>query len=440
MFAEEMAETLIDQLADEFVRRYRGGERPTVAEYLKRYPELVDGIRDLFPALIMLEELAKNNTCVPRYSLLTGIKQPDVLGDYRILQEVGRGGMGIVYEAEQVSLGRHVALKILPFQMSSDTAAVERFQREARAAAHLQHPNIVPIYDVGQEDSVWYYAMQFVHGQSLHEVLAEVRRLLDKDQGPADHSTQLTDLAAALLSRHSEADDRSKLGYKSTLSFGTTADSVPRCDRQERIREVIDECLQRRWDGDDVAEDSVIQQHADLMPELAEELRMLRLLEASRPPQMVDELIALQAKLRPAGGSVNKEIDAGTEGERPRRSVPPLTGCANSTRSSQQRCYFQNVARLVIQVAHGLEYSHQEGLIHRDVKPSNLLLDTLGHIWITDFGLAKPNRGGFTSTGKLVGTLRYMAPEQIQGRCESRADVYSPWHHALRIADAAARL
>ena len=246
MLAGDMADTLMDRLADEFVRRYRNGERPTVAEYLKRYPDLVDRIRDLFPGLVMLEELAKSDTCVPRYSLLSGIKQPDVLGDYRILQEAGRGGMGIVYEAEQISLGRHVALKILPFQLSSDTAAVQRFQREARAAAHLQHPNIIQVYDVGQEDSVWYYAMQFVHGQSLHEVMREVRRLMDKDQGPADQSTQLTDLAVSLLSCHVAANDRPKLGYESTLPFGTTADSAPQRVRQERIREVIDECLQRR--------------------------------------------------------------------------------------------------------------------------------------------------------------------------------------------------
>ena len=251
-----------------------------------------------------------------------------MLGDYRILQEAGRGGMGIVYEAEQISLGRHVALKVLPFQLSSDTAAVERFHREARAAAHLQHPNIVPVYDVGQDESVWYYAMQFVHGQSLHDVLREVRRLRNKEQGPADQSTQLTDLAVSLLSCQLAANDRPKLGYESTLPFGTTADSAPQRVRQERIREVIDECLQRRWDGGDVAEDSVIEQHADLMPELAKELRMLRLLEASRPPQMVDELVALQAKRRPDGDSVNKDkdIDARTEAEPPRRSVPSLTG------------------------------------------------------------------------------------------------------------------
>src|SRR5205085_1761121 len=99
------------------------------------------------------------------------------VGDYRIVREVGRGGMGVVYEAEQVSLGRRVALKILPLQASQDGRALERFRREARAAAKLHHTNIVPVFEVGQDGDVCYYAMQLIQGQGLDEVIDELFRL-----------------------------------------------------------------------------------------------------------------------------------------------------------------------------------------------------------------------------------------------------------------------
>ena len=102
------------------------------------------------------------------------------IGDYRILREIGRGGMGVVYEAEQVSLGRRVALKVLPGPMSGDRMVQERFRREARAAARLHHTNIVPVYEVGQDGEVRFYAMQFIQGQGLDRVIAEMRRLRDR--------------------------------------------------------------------------------------------------------------------------------------------------------------------------------------------------------------------------------------------------------------------
>ena len=424
MLADQTTDSLIDRLADEFVHRFRRGERPVVVEYLKQYPELADEICDLFPALIMLEDLAKDKDHGPRYSLLSGIKQPDVLGDYRILQEVGRGGMGIVYEAEQISLGRHVALKILPFQLSTDKSAVERFQREARAAGHLQHPNIVPVYDVGEEDSVWFYAMQFVHGQSLHDVMGELRRVTHEEQGSNERSTWLADLAGSLFRHPSEEYSQPTASCVTTQPELAIPDTTSSDERQDRIRAVVDTCLQRRRGGEEVDEESLMQEHADLMPELAGELRMLRLLEASRPPQMVEDLAALQAKLQPLIPVADAETGLNTASVPTQSSAAALTG-PSANHKLRQRNYFQNVSRLAIEVARGLEYAHRKGVIHRDVKPSNLLLDALGHIWITDFGLAKLNRGDKTSTGKFVGTLRYMAPEQVQGHCDNRSDVYS---------------
>ena len=89
------------------------------------------------------------------------------LGEFRLLSEIGRGGMGVVYEAEQLSLQRRVALKVLPFASAIDPRQVQRFKNEALAAALLHHPNIVPIYAVGCERGVHFFAMQLIEGQSL---------------------------------------------------------------------------------------------------------------------------------------------------------------------------------------------------------------------------------------------------------------------------------
>jgi WD40 repeat protein/serine/threonine protein kinase len=165
------------RLAEEFAERYRRGERPSVTEYAVRYPALAADIRDLFPALAMIEEFGSvaGPASGPRAHTVTpdGTTPPQ-LGEYRILGEVARGGMGIVYEAEQVSLGRHVALKVLPFQGLLAPHHLERFQREARAAAKLHHSNIVPVFGTGEDRGVHYYAMQFIHGQGLDAVLDEL--------------------------------------------------------------------------------------------------------------------------------------------------------------------------------------------------------------------------------------------------------------------------
>ena len=168
----------LDGLAEEFAARFRRGERPTIEEYVQRHPELAESIRQIFPTLVMMERIR------PDFNASTGPgeKGPanppklDQVDDFRILRELGRGGMGVVYEAEQISLGRRVALKVLTSRMG-DAKRLLRFQREARAAARLHHTNIVPVYGVGEQDGLHYYVMQFIQGQSLSEVCAEVRRL-----------------------------------------------------------------------------------------------------------------------------------------------------------------------------------------------------------------------------------------------------------------------
>jgi hypothetical protein len=180
----------VEQLAEEFVERYRQGERPALAEYTARHPELAEQIRALFPALVEMEQLVPAlvemeqlvavDGPYPRPPASAGSENgapPQQLGEYRILRGIGHGGMGVVYEAVQESLGRHVALKVLPLHGLLNPTQRERFRREARAAARLHHTNIVPVFGVGEDRGIHYYAMQFIHGQALDVVLHEVRRL-----------------------------------------------------------------------------------------------------------------------------------------------------------------------------------------------------------------------------------------------------------------------
>ena len=180
---------LFNLLADEFADRYRRGERPPLSEYTDRYPELAEQIRELFPALVAIEQFGTGaeEATGPRPAQSEAARPvPERLGDYRIVREIARGGMGIVYEAVQESLGRHVALKVLPQHRLSDPSQLERFRREARAAAMLHHTNIVPVFGVGECDGVHHYAMQYIRGQSLDDVLREVKRLRGVEPaGPA---------------------------------------------------------------------------------------------------------------------------------------------------------------------------------------------------------------------------------------------------------------
>jgi WD40 repeat protein/tetratricopeptide (TPR) repeat protein len=168
---------LFNDLAYEFAERYRRGEQPSLAEYTDRYPHLADEIRELFPTLVMMERVGCDAERPPEQVAerpRLDVPIPERLGDYRILREIGRGGMGVVYEAVQESLGRHVALKVLSHDRSSGPVALIRFRREARTAALLHHTNIVPVFGVGEHEGVSYYAMQYIRGRGLDAVLREV--------------------------------------------------------------------------------------------------------------------------------------------------------------------------------------------------------------------------------------------------------------------------
>ena len=152
--------------------------------------------------------------------------RPMCLGDFRLLHEIGRGGMGVVYEAEQVSLGRRVALKVLPFAAMLGENRLRRFQNEARVAASLDHPHIVAIHAVGVERGVYYYAMQLIQGQSLDRLIAELRHL---SQGDTDLEAHLEDVtpegsSATSLSEGQPQTERSTTTVADHLGLSTKKD------------------------------------------------------------------------------------------------------------------------------------------------------------------------------------------------------------------------
>ena len=157
---------LVLELAEEFVGRYRRGERPRIAEYVERYPRLPAQIRDVFPAIAMVEKVAIDDDSLEQLPSQVPAPELSRIGDYRIIREVGRGGMGIVYEAEQVSLGRRVAVKVLPRSLFHNDRVRRRFDRESKAAGKLHHTNIVPVFGVGEEEGLHYY------GSTTNEVRA----------------------------------------------------------------------------------------------------------------------------------------------------------------------------------------------------------------------------------------------------------------------------
>jgi serine/threonine protein kinase/WD40 repeat protein len=363
-----------DQLAEEFAARFRSGERPSLQEYIDRCPALADEIRELFPALVEVERVEVDLPDRPEDVVASVATAPlRQVGDYRILREVGRGGMGIVYEAEQVSLGRRVALKVLPQHVSQDLTTLARFRREARSAAQLHHTNIVPVFEVGKDGEVSYYAMQFIQGQGLDLVIDELRRLKDRahpagpDEEPKRPHQQIqSGSTEAALSRSSQAS-----AMAHSLLTGRFVSVAPASAEENGTASATD-----RGDGD----------------------------ETETP---------LTSNLAPAAVSSDSS------------SVVLPGGSQLSAVESGRRTYFRSVAQLGRQAAAGLAYAHARGIIHRDIKPSNLLLDTQGVVWITDFGLAKASDDGLTRTGDILGTVRYMAPERFRGEGDGRADVYA---------------
>ena len=315
----------LGEIADRFSEEIEQGQAPDVETYLAEHADLSHVLRPLLTALAEIETGGLDQ-------LADGECRKKVLGDFRIVREIGRGGMGIVYEAEQVSMGRMVALKVLPFASMIDPKPLERFRNEVRAVGTLDHPHIVSVYSVGKDRGVYFYAMQLIRGQSLATVIKELQAMRRAD---------------------------------GTLSGSSISDIVAQSDTRDGVQ------------GTDETTTDVRRQQ-------------------QLPEQSKQGTRAL--------------ADSGT------------------IKSVTDRNYYLNVTRLGIQAAEALSHAHENGIVHRDIKPGNLILDTHGQLFVTDFGLARIEAAGITMTGDWLGTPRYMSPEQALGKplvIDHRADIYS---------------
>ncbi len=172
-----------EQIADEFANRLSANEKVEPAEYVERYPELAEQIRDLFPLILQMHR--QHDEAIERAGHNVGLQR---IGDYKIVDEIGRGGMGVVYEAVDESLDRRVAVKLLPAVHTLSPLRVARFEREARAAASLHHTNIVPVFGFGEIDGQHYYVMQLIDGISLADWMRKEERFSD-DEGDVSSSS-----------------------------------------------------------------------------------------------------------------------------------------------------------------------------------------------------------------------------------------------------------
>ncbi|MGC1272824.1 MAG: protein kinase [Planctomycetaceae bacterium] len=370
--AADSGDCRLAELLEEVTAAVEAGESVDLDDLARRHPAQAEELRRLVPALLALDDLGLSAV----RSSLGGkpVRGPEPeglgreLGDFRIVREIGRGGMGVVYEAEQLSLRRRVALKVLPTAAALDLRQLQRFRNEAQAAAGLHHPNVVPVYGIGCERGVNYLAMQFIDGPPLSEV---IRRALAEAAIEPNEEPPLSPSSAVWLGQNASRSD-------SPLAAAALSATI----------------LQLRAAG---PKDEVRGRGADGRGDVARGKR-----EGIRP-----------ATPSPASPD----------------SPSPDLPFTSTDFSGRSRGRFKAAARLIQQAAEALEYAHSLGVVHRDIKPSNLLLDSRGNVWIADFGLAHLDGDpSLTMTGDLLGTLRYMSPEQATGRrglVDHRSDVYS---------------
>jgi serine/threonine protein kinase/tetratricopeptide (TPR) repeat protein len=309
-------------LLEQVTARLQAGEPVDADELAAAHPEHAERLRQLLPSLRLLADASQHglNGLSPS-AALTGLADDlsgEPLGDFRLLREVGRGGMGVVYEAEQRSLRRRVALKVLPWAAALDPKQLQRFKNEALAAASLKHEHIVHVYGVGCERGVHYYAMEYVEGQTLAQLIHALHTL------------------------------------------------------------------------------------------------------APAPDQTPAPLVGGGESTADADGPCPPNADARTS---------PAAALSTEKSGPRGRAFYRMAAELIAQAADALEHAHGLGIVHRDVKPGNLLLGSAGKVYVSDFGLARfgPD-AGLTMSGDVLGTLRYMAPEQAlarHGLVDHRADVYA---------------
>jgi serine/threonine protein kinase/outer membrane protein assembly factor BamB len=261
--SDESNDDEIARIADEYFHAHKSGSSDSVSVWMAKHPHLGDELRQSLEAIDLL-----------RGNQTAGF--PDRFDDFEILHELGRGGMGVVYAATQISLNRRVALKVVRWSQA-DPLSIDRFRREAQTVAAMRHEHIVPIYAIGQFESLQYFAMQLIDGESVAQMISK-----QKD---------------VVLSR------------------------------------------------------------------------------------------------------------------------------------SAKREQLQMIAKSGMHIAEALEHAHQRGIVHSDIKPSNLLIDHSGRIWLTDFGLAcHQDDQPVSASQPFQGTPKYMSPEQacaIDSSIDHRTDIYS---------------
>ena len=165
------SETRLTAILDEYLAKLREGIVPDRQQFLAQHPDLSTDLRACLECLDFIGQAAGSDEVRLSVELIQSIPGGTPLGDYRLIREIGRGGMGVIYEAEQLSLSRRVALKVLPFAAMLDPRQLNRFKNEAHAAAVLHHPHIVPVFGVGCERGVHFYVMQLIEGQSLAQLI-----------------------------------------------------------------------------------------------------------------------------------------------------------------------------------------------------------------------------------------------------------------------------
>lgn len=308
--SEQNSESTIEQAVQRFVDAQLQGQPPDIDEFVKQYPDFESQIKKRIQSLQEIDSLFACLMQADDSDFGDGITEHSLigkrLGDFEILSLIGTGGMGAVFLARQVSLDREVALKVISDVSGAHKKSLERFKRETKVLAKISHPNIVPIYAVGQQGPYSYFAMEYVNGVSLDKILSSIR--------------------------NAKSD--------------------------EKASDVMRRCLEVRGNISD-------------------------------------------NKHEKADGLSGAEIDTD---------------------------YIVTVSRMIISIASALDYAHKKGVLHRDVKPSNILIDTGGTAKLVDFGLARAEtQQTITVTGEFFGTPSYVSPEQIRKpeTIDCRTDVYS---------------
>ena len=305
---DESQQIDLDAIAEQYSEQFAAGNNPSIEDFARRFPEFSTEIRELFPTLEFIAAVLPGEA-TSSSPISSGYRfEEHSISDFRLIRELGRGGMGVVHEAEQISLGRRVALKILPASCLLSSQRKARFSQEAKAAGRLHHSNIVPVFGTGSTDDVEFIIMQLIPGVSLDKLVFQLRQ------------------SKQLRSIYGQVDIAASVGGNEKQNINS------------------------------------------------------------------DDLI---------GDYQAAKIEVGKE-------------------------YWRDVATIGRQVAEALQYAHDQGILHRDIKPGNLILDVDQRIWVSDFGLAKiVDSDQLTKSGDILGTVKYMAPERLFGDYDTRSDIYS---------------